>query len=727
MTALVELVERLRLIEGPKTLILISEGFIHNEETGGYFRQLARVAAAARVNLYAVVIDAPKVNVSHGRSSQSLIEDMNIRADGMATLAGMTRGAMFRVGASANSPFVRIERELAGYYLLGFHPEPGERDGESHQIVVRAKGAKDLTIRARAELIISVQPSDRSDIEQLRPALRAPFLRTDLPLSVTTYSLGVSDTLGARVLIVSAFGTDVTLAPSATVAFVLLDEWGNIALERVDRVSRRGSAVVPTKALRYVCIAEVPPGSYTLKLAAIDDGGRVGSVEHPVNAELTTAGGMELSDLLLAEGPGELFDNALIAGPGSLDGHLQAYLEIHSEDPALLQGITVLLEVADDKRTPGRVHTTGSVKQSEQGRWIVEGTLDLRLLPPGDYVARALVTRDGLSVATIVRPFRLDREDQPIATPVRIGVIPAGPARNYVDLLKQYKGGDFIRSAKALSKMPQKSVAEAKEYFERGPLTQADLKTAALLHTDVVLITGEPSSFHLDAARRFLERIPDASNRRAFQRQWFLTVAFRFQILGFDRDALAFLDAARHLFPNDTKILLTVGAINEAAGWMGGAREHIHKAERYYRRILKSEPDSVEAHLRLGHVLKLKGHEEDALREVNWAFSHAEDRDVELVALILLGDIQRAGDDLREAINSYRAAVTIAPVCQAAVTALSHALHQSGDIVASRDVLDQFFERKGTLAGGFDGWWRYIRGDPRTVPSMMAKMRQELQ
>ena len=52
------------------------------------------------------------------------------------------------IGA-ADQPFERIARELLGYYLVGFAPEPGDRDGKSHKIAVRVARER-ATVRARA-------------------------------------------------------------------------------------------------------------------------------------------------------------------------------------------------------------------------------------------------------------------------------------------------------------------------------------------------------------------------------------------------------------------------------------------------------------------------------------------------------------------------------------------------------------------------------------------------
>jgi VWFA-related protein len=167
-TVLTELVEALVSIEEPKTLVLISEGYIQDQETTGYFRHLGRAAAAARVNLYALQFEAPMMDASRGRISPTLMDDLTLQADGMDTLAGMAGGAMFRALGSGRSAFARVEREISGYYLLGFEPEGNDRDGKPHRISVRVE-REGAIVRSRVEFIIPRESAGRDMIKEILP------------------------------------------------------------------------------------------------------------------------------------------------------------------------------------------------------------------------------------------------------------------------------------------------------------------------------------------------------------------------------------------------------------------------------------------------------------------------------------------------------------------------------------------------------------------------------
>ncbi len=133
--ALTAIVERLKDREGPKTLVLLSEGLIAEPQLFD-FAELAAAAQAAQVAVYVLQLEMPVFEAAQDRVSPSAAEEDRLRADGLARLAGAARGALFRLVGSDPSPFERIARELAGHYLLAFEAEPGDRDGRLHRIHV---------------------------------------------------------------------------------------------------------------------------------------------------------------------------------------------------------------------------------------------------------------------------------------------------------------------------------------------------------------------------------------------------------------------------------------------------------------------------------------------------------------------------------------------------------------------------------------------------------------
>jgi hypothetical protein len=129
--------------------------------------------------------------------------------------------------------------------------------------------------------------------------------------------------------------------------------------------------------------AVVEPGPYTLRLAAVDADGRRGSVEYPVKAAPVSAGGLEVSDLVLAarSEAGGLRPAVDLELAG---GGLAALVEVGGRDAARVGKAEVALELADSADGPSllRVPVTLGAPRADGAR---EATISVAagLLPPG--------------------------------------------------------------------------------------------------------------------------------------------------------------------------------------------------------------------------------------------------------------------------------------------------------------------------------------------------------
>ena len=155
--------------------------------------------------------------------------------------------------------------------------------------------------------------------------------------------------------------------------------------------------------------AVVDPATYNLRLAAVDAGGRRGSVEHTVKAALVSAGGLEISDLVLAPSSA----GAAVRPAVDLElagGGLSALVEVAGRDAARAGR-------GDGRPRAGRLG--GRARRScgprsragpadKDGTRVARVEIAAGLLPPGDYAARAEVSVEGKPVAVVTRPFRID-------------------------------------------------------------------------------------------------------------------------------------------------------------------------------------------------------------------------------------------------------------------------------------------------------------------------------
>src|SRR5262249_31955439 len=99
----------LRSIEGPKTLVLISEGFVMNDIQ--LVAELGGLAGAARRSLYALRLDSPLFDATNARMPLDAVGDRTLMSQGLETLAAATRGTLFTVTGTGGSLFQQIESE----------------------------------------------------------------------------------------------------------------------------------------------------------------------------------------------------------------------------------------------------------------------------------------------------------------------------------------------------------------------------------------------------------------------------------------------------------------------------------------------------------------------------------------------------------------------------------------------------------------------------------------
>lgn len=406
VSTLRSLIDDMRGVPGPKTVVLLSEGLVADFSLSE-FERLGLAALSARVNIYVLRLDTPRVEASQARLSPSASQDERVREEGLEHLAGTARGAFFRVTSTGEYAFQRIARELSGHYLLAFEPQKQDRNGKLHKIKVRTK-RQGVTIRARSEFAAGTAadaaseragslPKSGTEIDQLSTLLEAPLTATELPIRVTNYSF--QDSESSKLKIVIAAEADTSSSSGLIVGFSLMDDNGRIATRGAER----------TSSPRYTATTTVKPGNYTLRVAAIDSSGRLGSVERRLSATLISSHEFRMGDLMLAE-PGE--PRGMPSRPtiiGASADRLLAYLELYTGAPQPLQDAVVDIDVAESEDTPALVSQKADMSRPEKGRRIAQTLLPIRLLPPGDYVARAVVKSGDRSIARLARPFHVYR------------------------------------------------------------------------------------------------------------------------------------------------------------------------------------------------------------------------------------------------------------------------------------------------------------------------------
>lgn len=392
LSSLEGLILGLRDVDGPKAVILLSEGMVIDPRLVD-LADLAAKASEARVSIHALHLDVPLFEAAQDRVSPTALRDVELRGDGLSRLAGASRGAVYRLVGSDAGPFRRIATELAGYYLLAFEAGDRDRDGKAHRISVDV-ARRGHVVRARSVFRLPpAAPTPASREEELVALLRRTRPAVELPVRVATSTHPEPEAGRLRVVV----SMEADAAPGASdvlMGYVLIDANGVIA----------ASGAHITVDGRHAFSAVIPEGRYTLRVAGIDALRRSGLVERPFVAATTSVGALRVSSLIVA--PAGAVNTSLhpIVFRTSED-RVTAYVELFAAEGVVSPAVDVRFEVVSDNAATPMVAREAIAVRGEGRLTVARADLSLAALTPGSYQARALIVVDGKPVGQVVRPF----------------------------------------------------------------------------------------------------------------------------------------------------------------------------------------------------------------------------------------------------------------------------------------------------------------------------------
>jgi tetratricopeptide (TPR) repeat protein len=311
------------------------------------------------------------------------------------------------------------EEQATGYYVLGFEPESGDRDGNPHSIKIEVQGRAESQVRFSGEFTGFPEHAG-PDEYLLAEMLCAPLLATDIRIRLAAFTLKDSESEKLRILVAAEIDRSSNPDGRLALAYVLSDEKGRAVGRRADP-DVKAPLHSHTRAQTYTSfILTEAAGPHTLKLAVLDDKGRRGSVEHAFHAALTPVGPLHAADLVLAaERAGSATDRPVVSSELT-SGIIRPYLELYSAAADALENTTVIFEVAPNEQARALDGAAGRAQPSPasgSNRRAIEGTLPTTLLAPGEYIIRAVVTADGSRIGQIARPFRVGKATAEVVTP----------------------------------------------------------------------------------------------------------------------------------------------------------------------------------------------------------------------------------------------------------------------------------------------------------------------
>jgi len=353
------------------------------------FVRVGQAQATARVQFYVINPDYSANSVGGG------IED----------LRSHTNAPLLHLTSSGEPGLTRMARETTGYYLATFDSEPDELVGKPHPSQIRTT-RKDVVIRDRPFLIVGKDTAAPSAIS-----------RPDTPVGAITTAYDIVRSgrpfrdLGLRGTAWSSRNSKVATAIDVIAIFEPIDSNAKIMQAAAALFDENGVAQAywPPLEARPVYGAwpmpiglTVKPGNYRLRVAAIDDKGRTGVIDTPVVAELRPAGPLQLGGLSFG-----------VSRPTGFVPRMQFTTEAAAIAMFDLYGgtadsqISVVLEVARSTDGPPMFNVNATASPtSEDGKFVVMGTIPVGALQAGDYVIRAVVTVEGKGSGRVVRTLR---------------------------------------------------------------------------------------------------------------------------------------------------------------------------------------------------------------------------------------------------------------------------------------------------------------------------------
>ena len=252
IAAMNRLAAGLSRIPGPKTVVLLSDGFVA-QEVESTLRTVVGQIVRSGARVYA--IDVRGLNRFGGSNlfSQDLAEDsagpttkFDDLADGMNSVAVDTGGLMIRNENNIGRALDRVAEDAGRYYVLAYQPANTNFDGKFRTIQVRVK-REGLRVRARRGYLalppsrmLLPQPVKPPDVEpaavadEPAPVAAAPASPSASPADAPPASTAVASTPDATT------GTAASVEPSAEAPLAL--RLRPDAADRVNALSARDPA-----------------------------------------------------------------------------------------------------------------------------------------------------------------------------------------------------------------------------------------------------------------------------------------------------------------------------------------------------------------------------------------------------------------------------------------------------------------------------------------------------
>jgi len=360
------------------------------ELTPEAFQSVAAAAADAHAQFY--LVQAEHQLMGQSANNTALFGGNDNPAVGLEHLAGVNGTKILPLPTTGDNPLIRIARETSAHYLVTFDVEPNDLNNNSHKLDIKT-ARSDATLRVRPLLTLGKANTKANAAKNAGDTLRDANAYRGLPLRTAVFTSKNSGDDKIKVV-----ATIEPLDSAATLTQVVAGVYDG------DKLIGRWTSKPEDVATRPILAALlVPPGNYRLRAAANDAAGHLGAVDTPLAAELTAAGPLKISSLVLG-GPkpaGGFAPHMEFGGePNAI-----AYVEIYGGKPNLqVAGVVELAESVNGPALQSISIQWGAT--DEAGKYNGVAQLALGSLKPGDYVVRAIIGVVGEPEGRVLRTLR---------------------------------------------------------------------------------------------------------------------------------------------------------------------------------------------------------------------------------------------------------------------------------------------------------------------------------
>jgi VWFA-related protein len=413
LRALESLLKDLVPLEGRKTMVIFSAGMVAEDPTR--LDEVARLAAAARTTINVIAVDRDRGELTSERNTFSRLAaaDRAFELQGLEDIADRTNGTLRRGIAAGAGIFEQLQSELSAWYVVAVERQASETGQLKLDVDVRRRG---VTLRSNRTVVAAAANPNRSIDELLNDALLSPFTLPGLPLRIATFTERDADSETYRVRVAADVGQPGEPAGEFAIGYLLTDTKGRVVTFAGSRRRLSADATGTGQLLHYDVALTAAPGAYALRFAAVHQDGRRGTVVHRIELPTLAAGEIATSDLIVGNLPAEGGTLSPRVEPQVTASELAGYLELYLPD-SRADDMAVTLAIAEGEASPALATERLTLRAGETpASWVATGFVRTTMTP-GRYVARATISRDGLAVKTLSRPFTIVRDQTVVSRP----------------------------------------------------------------------------------------------------------------------------------------------------------------------------------------------------------------------------------------------------------------------------------------------------------------------